>query len=203
MPETEIIVIRHGETVWNLEGRWQGHFNSPLTKTGIKQAEAVAERFAEVKFATLYSSDLERAIQTAERIAKGTHHQLIPDSRLRERNLGIFEGLTVAEIDEQFPEHSMKYKSFDPDHIIPEGESMRQFSQRIRGCFKDLAKKHKGETILAVAHGGVLNQLFKFVINVPLDAPRNYTLLNASVNIFICADAVWWLKTWGDVSHIV
>ena len=169
----------------------------------MRQAEAVAKRFVTVEFAALYSSDLERAVQTAEMIAKRTHHQVIPDSRLKERNLGIFEGLTVAEIEEKFPEHAIKYKSFDPDHVIPGGESVRQFSKRIRDYFKALAQKHMGETILVVAHGGVLNQLFKFVINIPLDAPRNYTLLNASINIFTYADEAWRLKTWGDVSHIV
>ena len=205
MPHTEVIVIRHGETFWNLEGRWQGHYNSPLTEKGLMQAEAVARRFGTTRFAALYSSDLDRAIQTAKEIADKVEHEIIIEERLRERSLGIFEGLTMIEIEEKYPEDALKYKSFDPEYIIPRGESLIQFSKRVTDCFRDLTLKHIGERIVIITHGGVLNQIFRFVVGLPLYAPRNYTLLNSSVNTFLYNfdKKTWLLKTWGDISHII
>src|SRR5438477_4218649 len=89
-PATQIIIVRHGETTWNLEGRHQGHLDSPLTKRGVAQAEALAARLGNEEFAALYSSDLGRALATAEIIGTRCGKSVVIDARLRERNLGIF-----------------------------------------------------------------------------------------------------------------
>ena len=101
---TEILLIRHGETLWNQQGRMQGQNDSPLTPTGLEQARKLARRLKDVAFTALYSSDLGRAHQTARCIADATGHEIIADRGLRERSFGIFEGLTNAEIQVRHPE---------------------------------------------------------------------------------------------------
>ena len=97
-PKTTLLAIRHGETVWNSEKRYQGHGDSPLTETGRNQVAALGRRMEKIRFDALISSDLGRAQQTASIVADYTGHSLEIDSRLRERNYGIFEGMTVPEI---------------------------------------------------------------------------------------------------------
>lgn len=123
MLETEIIIVRHGETQWNLDGRWQGHEDSPLTDQGIRQARAVGLRLKDLTFTMLYSSDLRRAYHTAKMISEVTGHEIVTDYRLRERNLGIFEGLTLLEMENQQPDAYNRYRALDPDYIIEQGES--------------------------------------------------------------------------------
>ena len=101
MESTELIIIRHGETTGNRDGIWQGHLDTPLTDVGIAQARAVAERLGKASFSRLYSSDLGRAHKTA---AIRTGHSIKTDLRLRERSLGVFEGLTTPEIQTRYPE---------------------------------------------------------------------------------------------------
>src|SRR5215813_7701204 len=144
MATTPLIVLRHGETVWNLEGRYQGHLDSPLTATGLDQARALAERLTRHPFAALYTSDLGRALDTSRIIAERTGHTLQLDPRLRERHLGVFQGLLRAEIKEKFPEEYGRFKSGDPDHVVPGGMSSRQHSDSVLECLTDLALRHCG-----------------------------------------------------------
>src|ERR1051325_10264843 len=95
---TRLIVVRHGETVWNLEGKLQGQMDSPLTPSGLAQSRALAERFSRCPISALYSSDLGRARQTAESIAVRTGQEIRFDDRLRERHLGVFQGLTWVQV---------------------------------------------------------------------------------------------------------
>ena len=104
MESTELIIIRHGETTGNRDGIWQGHLDTPLTDVGIAQARAVAERLGKASFSRLYSSDLGRAHKTAAIIAQRTGHSIKTDLRLRERSLGVSEGLTTPEIQTRYPE---------------------------------------------------------------------------------------------------
>src|SRR5215217_8566820 len=99
--KTELILLRHGETEWNALGLLQGHRDSPLSAEGLRQADALAARLATVSFSALYSSDLGRALQTAGRIAARTGHQVHADARLRERGLGVLEGLTREEANQR------------------------------------------------------------------------------------------------------
>src|SRR3954468_9986848 len=102
---TDVLLIRHGETLWNQQGRMQGQDDSPLTTTGLEQARKLARRLKDVAFTTLYSSDLGRAHQTARCIADETGHEIVADQGLRERSFGIFEGLTNSEIEKRYPDH--------------------------------------------------------------------------------------------------
>ena len=102
MNRTQIIIVRHGQTEWNIRGIRQGYLDSPLTGRGMAQAKALAQRLAREKFTALYSSDLGRAVQTAQEIANVTGHAIVTDARLRERHLGIFQGLNAEEINAKY-----------------------------------------------------------------------------------------------------
>lgn len=202
MSVTRVILLRHGETVWNLEGRYQGQLDSPLTPTGEAQAHALAQRLVVVKFAALYTSDLGRARQTAACLAASSGHELRVEAQLRERHLGIFQNLRKAELKQKFPDEYRLFKSGGPEHVIPQGESTRQAAERTNACLEELARRHPGETIVIVAHGGTISALLRHALGIPLDAPRRFERSNASWNVFQFDDGKWFLETWGDVSHL-
>jgi 2,3-bisphosphoglycerate-dependent phosphoglycerate mutase len=202
MSVTEFIVVRHGETAWNAEARIQGHLDSPLNEEGLAQALLVGDRLAREPFSQLYSSDLGRALQTAQPIADRTGRRVVPDVQLRERHLGIFQGLTGSECERSSPEHYARFKSRDPGHVIPGGESIQQVYQRVSGIFTDLARRHPGERAVVVTHGGILDALYRFAQGVPLGKPRDFPIFNASVNVVRCEDGRWSIERWGDISHL-
>lgn len=202
MDATHFIVVRHGETHWNIEGRRQGHLDSSLTEKGRAQAEALSERFTPDSCTAIYSSDLGRALDTATIIAGKTGHEVIADERLRERNLGIFQGLDGDEIRARYPREYEEHRNGGADHAVPSGESFRAQTKRNILCLEELAGRHAGEIIMVVAHGGVLSALFRHTLAIPLDAPRRFSFKNASINVFKFQDGVWGLETWGDVTHL-
>jgi probable phosphoglycerate mutase len=202
MQRTHVIIVRHGQTEWNIAGIRQGHLDSRLTPRGILQAQALAQRLAREKFVAIYSSDLGRAVQTALAIGSVTGHEVITDARLRERHLGIFQGLNGDQIQAKYPEERRLLRSIGPDYVIPGGESMRQQVERNVGCLNELAQKHQGATIVVVTHGGVVSGFFRHTLAIPLDAPRRFEFVNAGLNVFFREDENWMLLTWGDVSHL-
>jgi probable phosphoglycerate mutase len=202
METTRLIVVRHGETQWNLEGRRQGHLDSPLTSKGRAQAKALAQRFEAGSCHVIYSSDLGRAYHTAKTIAARTGNEIRQDERLRERHLGIFQGLNGDEIRARYPNEYEEHRRSGPDHAVPGGESFSDQVRRNLGCLEELAAQYAGETIMIVTHGGVLSALFRHTFGIPFDAPRRFAFKNASVNLFVYQDGVWSLETWGDVCHL-
>ena len=199
---TELLVIRHGETTWNSDGRQQGHLDSPLSALGLRQARAIADRLADERFDVLYSSDLERALRTAECIVAHHDHAIRTDARLRERHLGIFQGLTLAEVAEKWPDVYARFASGDPDYEIPDGESLRQRYERMVAGVRDIAAAHPGQRVVIVAHGGVLDSLFRCTLGIELDQPRRCKLYNASINTVFVDEGAWMMGTWGDVCHL-
>lgn len=202
MSTTQLLLIRHGETIWNIQGRLQGHLDSDLTETGIAQAHAMAERLTKESFSALYSSDLGRAYRTAEIIAARTGHTILPDRRLRERYLGIFETFTWQEIEGKYPEELNAYRTLGPDYVIPNGESARQRFDRAIAGLEEIARRHAGQSVVIVTHGGVLNFLFRYALGIPLEEPRRFKLWNVSLNTFLYEDGKWILGSWGDISHL-
>ena len=200
--DTLLIAIRHGETEWNSQGRFQGHLNSGLNAEGLAQAAALAERLAGERFDLLLSSDLGRALQTASAIAMRTGHEVVVEPRLRERRMGIFQGLTPAEVLARYPDEYARFRTGDPDYVIPEGESMRQLFERSVACFTELAARHAGLTLATVTHGGVLAMLYRHARAMPLEAPRDFTLHNTGVNRFRHRLGAWELQSWGDIAHL-
>lgn len=202
MAAAEIIVIRHGETAWNREGRMQGHTDIALSGAGIAQAEELAARLAGEPFDALYSSDLRRALGTAERVARRTGHRISVDPRLRERNLGVLQAFTGEESARVHPEVYERYRRGEADYVIPGGESARQFFARVLGALREIAEEFIGRRAVVVCHGGVLDALYRVAAGEGPEGPRRTTLLNASVNTFRYRDGRWTLHLWGDVSHL-
>lgn len=202
MERTQFIIVRHGQTQWNHRGIRQGHLDSDLTARGIAQAKALGIRLAREHFTTLYSSDLGRAVHTARIIAASTGHEIVTDARLRERHLGIFQGLDGDQIRAKYPEEHRLHRTVGPDYVIPEGESVRQQVARNVEYLTEIAPKHLGETIVVVTHGGVLSGLFRHTFSIPFDAPRRFEFTNAGLNVFNYEKGNWFLQTWGDTSHL-
>ena len=202
MQRTQVIIVRHGETEWNIRGIRQGHLDSRLTTKGMAQAKALGTRLGREKFTALYSSDLGRAVESAQAIANVTGHAILTDERLRERHLGIFQGLNAEEINSKYPEERRLLRTEGPGYVIPGGESMVQQVARNIDCLNDLAAKHQGEQIVVVTHGGVVSGFFRHTLEISLEARRRFEFVNAGINVFAHEDGNWMLLTWGDVSHL-
>jgi 2,3-bisphosphoglycerate-dependent phosphoglycerate mutase len=179
-----------------------GHFDSPLTESGLRQAHALSDGLDGKGIEVIYSSDLGRAMQTATIIAEKLGLEINIDRRLRERHLGTMQGLTKKEFRQQYPDEWAAFDSGDPDYCFPDGESAQQRYERSVACVQELVKLLPDRKALVVTHGGVLNGLFYMAIGIPLSEPRRFSLFNASINSFsMCGDS-WRLDTWGEVGHL-
>lgn len=202
MAGAELIVVRHGETAWNREGRLQGHTDIPLSEAGLVQADELAARLGAEDFDALYSSDLLRARQTAERVARCTGHEIVVDALLRERNLGVLQSFTREENARLHPEVYERYRRGEADYVVPGGESATQFFGRVIGALTGIATRLAGRRAVIVSHGGVLDALYRVAAGEGPEGPRKTTLLNASINTFHYRDGRWTLRLWGDISHL-
>jgi probable phosphoglycerate mutase len=203
MSEARLIVVRHGETLWNREGRIQGYrADSPLTPHGHAQARAVAERLAREGVDLIYCSDLGRTRQTAEPIAAATGASVVHDAELRERSYGILEGRTFDEIAVENPAAYERIRARDPEFAVEGGESASRFHARIVRAVERIAASSVGRRVAIVTHGGVVGTLYRHVKAIPLDAPRTYTLHNASCSHFRFGAAGWEVDLWCDISHL-
>jgi probable phosphoglycerate mutase len=204
--KTTLLVIRHGETVWNREKRLQGHGDSPLTDTGLRQVRALGKRMQAIHFDELIASNLERTQETASIIAEYTGHSIQSDYRLRERNYGILEGLPLNDIKHQYPEIYDSLNGNNPNFVIPEGESHKHHYQRNVDFFEEYIEKKEGTTAALVVHGGVLDSLFRYIARLPLGQPRCFVAINTSLNIVthgtFYGTLRWVIKTWGDTGHL-
>jgi broad specificity phosphatase PhoE len=200
---TQLIFIRHGETVWNLEGREMGQFDSPLSDLGEKQAKAIAKRLKNIPFTALYSSDLGRAIQTSTYISDACGgKKIIKNKLLRERHMGVFQGCTKIERKEKHPKVWSDYKEIGFEYVIPEGESQRQRYDRTIKVVNNLADIHPDETIVVVSHGGILRGFFEYVLKLSSGNECLFKRRNATFNSFIRENNQWSLNVWGDTSHL-
>ncbi len=199
---TSVTLIRHGETEWNLSGRWQGHADSPLSERGVAQAEALGKRMKSDDFDFFYSSDLGRAMHTSRLVGGPSGWEVIPREDLRERDLGVLEALTTEEMLESEAEIYRSFRNDGPEYVPPGGESFKQFCDRCSKAVEAIALAHEGAKIGIVTHGGVLGALFRYILNVPLEKERNFVLLNCSLNRIEKKDNAWNLVSWGDIAHL-
>jgi probable phosphoglycerate mutase len=199
---TRIIAIRHGETAWNVDTRLQGHLDIALNPKGLWQAEQAARALAGESIAAIYASDLLRAWHTAGAIAQTTGAPLVASQGLRERCFGSFEGKTYAEIEAQWPEASVRWRQRVPDWAPPGGESLQALRERISGAVDAFAAQHVGEQIVLVAHGGVMDVLYRLATGQELQAPRTWQLGNAAINRLLWTPDGLTLIGWGDTGHL-
>ena len=205
MQATRILAIRHGETAWNVDTRIQGQLDIGLNDMGQWQAQRVGHALKEEDIAAIYSSDLMRALGTAQAIAR--HHALaaklsvVGHAGLRERHFGHLQGQTWAEIENSWPHDAKLWRGRDPHWSPTGGESLTVLRERIASCIHELANKHMGQQIVVVAHGGVMDALYRLATHLPTDAPRTWHLGNAAINRLLWTPQGLSLVGWGDVSH--
>ena len=201
MNETVLILIRHGETLWNTQLRMQGSLDSDLTLKGESQIKALGEWMKEDPFDHLYCSDSRRARKTAEAISKYTGHTLNFDKRLREKDLGIFEGLTSEEARERYPETFQLFKTAGAKYVIDEGESTQQLLDRALEAIEKIRIRHPQKVAVLVTHGGVVRVLMKHVLGVPLDTPTQFMISNTGIFRLVWRDK-WIVAEMGSVQHL-
>jgi len=201
MKETEIILIRHGETEWNSQQRMQGHSNSDLSSVGQAQIQALGQWMKNVPFDHIYSSDSLRAKQTAEAITQFSGHELKIDLRLREKNLGVFEGLTSEEARERHPEVFRLFKTAGSKYVIDEGESTQQLQDRALEIVDEIRIKHPEERVLLVTHGGFIRVVMKYSLGLSLETPTRFLIRNTGVFRLVWEDK-WIVSQMGGVSHL-
>ena len=201
MKETEIILIRHGETEWNSQKRMQGHSNSDLSSVGQAQIQALGQWMKNVPFDLIYSSDSPRAKQTAEAITQFSGHELQFDQRLREKNLGVFEGLTSEEARERHPEVFRLFKTAGSKYVIDEGESTQQLQDRALEIVNEIRIKHPEERVLLVTHGGFIRVVMKHSLGLSLETPTRFLIRNTGVFRLVWEDK-WLVSQMGGVSHL-
>lgn len=176
----KLILVRHGETDWNAAQRFQGHSDVPLNMKGQQQAAAIAQRLAGEEIHTIYTSDLRRAMDSAEAIAEHHAAEIIAESRLREGDFGQWEGLTYAEIEARDPEAVAAWHADLLNFAPPDGETPLQMANRIASFLEEIKVRHADETLLLVAHGGSLQILICKLLDIPIGKFWQFSLSHCS-----------------------
>jgi len=199
---TRIIAIRHGETAWNVDTRIQGQLDIGLNETGRWQAHRLALALAGESIQAIYTSDLLRAWDTALSISNATGLPVQTVEGLRERGFGVFEGKTFKEIEANWPEQAQRWRKRDPEYAPDGGESLIALRERIIQTTHTLAAKHPGEQIVLVAHGGVMDVLYRAATRQEIQAPRTWDLGNAAINRLLWTPDGLSLVGWADTLHL-
>lgn len=202
MPPRRILLIRHGETDYNVNGRWQGQLDTPLNATGRVQAKQVAQALSQLSLDAVVSSDLSRAYDTAKEIAKLHGQEVQTDVRWREVHLGVFQGLTRQEIATTYP---LEYNGWhhDDHFVVPRGESRMILQARAYSAWQDLLQHSTAQTLAVVSHGGTIRLLLARLFSS--DFTRGRHLGNTSITELErhSEDSDQWtpLRV-GDISHL-
>jgi len=179
---TELWLVRHGETDWNRERRFQGHADEPLNDRGRTQARALAEELAGAGIAAVYTSDLARARETAEIVSRRLGLEAVPVRELREIDVGSWQGLTWPEIEARFPEGVAAWR--ERGHGWESGESYDELAERVLAALRRIAADHPGERVLVVGHGGTVRATRAFVDGVTVAESRTRNEPAANCEIF-------------------
>lgn len=180
---TKIYLIRHGETDANLVGKFEGQGgNSPLNDNGLLQASCLAKRFEKEEISAIYTSDLRRAVQTAEAVAKIQKSDMIIKMELREIDIGIWEGLTQDEISTNDPDLYLQWSTDYTSVLVPESESFHDLAERSIRAFNELASLHRGNTIAIVSHGGPIKSILGFLTGMEPKDFMGIDMYNTGVN---------------------
>ena len=204
MTITRFCLVRHGETDWNAARRLQGHTDIDLNARGLAQAKQMANALKKInlQFDVLYSSDLQRAAKTAQAIEALFKTSAISNAALRERHLGALQGLTTDEAPTREPELWKSHLSRNIEENLRDGESIQQFSERIKTALEKIRADHLGKTILLVSHGGALDMMYRIASNQALDAKKTVAVPNASLNWISHNGFTWKVDSWADTSHL-
>ena len=194
--------IRHGETDANRQLRFQGQIDTPLNANGLAQAQRLATRLADVPHDRLFTSDLQRARQTAAPLAAAWARPAEPLPALREQSFGILEGVPVADVPSLHPDLWAHWLQHQADFALPGGESLRRFHDRVLGAVQALAAAHAGERVAVVTHGGVLDMLWRHANALPLHGRRDCVIPNTGINRLRWVGDRLEIEVWADDAHV-
>lgn len=208
MSGLRLVLVRHGVTDWNREGRFQGHLDPPLSEAGRREARLAAERLAsddELRPTRVVSSTLGRAFQTAEAIAGalGDGIEVEPDPRLIEIGQGEWEGRTHAEIERNEPEQYREWLAAAGIRRPPGGEPMEEATARVEALLSDLLAADRSGTACLVSHGGTLRILARIVFGLGKDRSWSLDVDNAAIGAVTRVDGAWRLDRWNDARHLL
>jgi probable phosphoglycerate mutase len=201
---TELIVIRHGETDWNRQHRFQGQIDVPLNATGLRQAELLGQRLASEPADVLVASDLLRAQATALPLSRAWGLKMHTEPLWREQCFGVLEGLDVPTIRSQHGALWDRWVRHEADYALPGGaESNRMFFDRVRRALAATLAAFAGRRVAVVTHGGVLDMLWRNAHGLPLDGARDCAIPNTGINRLRWADDRLQVLHWADAEHLV
>jgi broad specificity phosphatase PhoE len=196
-----LILVRHGETEWNKQRRYQGQSDVSLSDLGRRQAELVAKRLADQKIDVIYASNLKRAWETAQAVAEKIGLKVSPEPRLRELKFGVLEGLTFDEAEAQHPEMISAW--LEDFNNTPDGaETIQDFNARILSLLDDLKWKHDEQVVLLVGHGGSLSEILRVVLELSPEKRWYLEMENASLSEVSIAEDYVALKRLNDTCHL-
>lgn len=181
--ETELIIIRHGETDWNKGLRFQGQQDISLNQSGREQASSVRDVLVDRKIDSIYSSDLKRARETAEIIAEPHHLEVKQLKGLREMNFGSWEGLSYQEIEARDPDILKKWFKDPTSTHPPDGERVIEFQARIAETFKSILRECQGKRVVIVSHGGSIRIYLTYLLKMPVKLYWRFEVKNCGLNI--------------------
>jgi probable phosphoglycerate mutase len=200
---TQLLFIRHGETDWNRRQCFQGQLDVPLNATGHAQAARLAARLADDKPDAFYCSDLLRACQTAQPLARAWGMEPVAMPGFREQAFGVFEGLDFSTIQARHAELWPRWVEQSADFALPGGgESMAAFSRRVLTALADIVKDHPGQRVAVVTHGGVLDALWRSAHRLPLHGGRACEIPNTGINRLAWTSSGLAIEAWGDATHL-
>ena len=202
MESTRILLVRHGETDWNASGRIQGHSDTPLNAAGRQQAQRVAQRLAREPIRALYSSDLSRAFETATIIGVPLGLTVVASPRLRERQYGVWEGLTSAEIQARYPEQFAIWRARSTDFAPPQGETRSELLTRALAELETIARRHVSEVVVVVTHGGLCYVLINHILGSVDGDRREFTFGNASIHTLEVTGNQWSVISINETAHL-
>lgn len=201
----DLWLVRHGETDWNRELRFQGHLDAPLNALGLQQAQRLGQHLAGHSPRLLVVSDLLRTRQTADPLAGQWQTPAMPDSLWREQAFGVIEGLTLAEVQERHPDVVEGWRRRDPDFAPEGGESRRQFHARVMQAVQQLVvlcTQQGRPSPVVVSHGGVLDMIYRSATGQSLAGPRECTIPNAGLNHVRTDGVRFEIVQWAQTPHL-
>ena len=197
-----LILVRHGQTEWNAGGRYQGQSNVALSDTGRKQARFLAERFPVKQLDAIYTSDLDRAKETAECVGEKLGVSVRPEKAFRELSFGDWEGLTYQEISSRWPKEAEKLFTAPDELVIPHGETFQELQKRALDKIQLLYKNHIDQTVAVFAHGAINKTILAGLMHIPLHYLWSLRQDNTAVNILRLDDGYVMVELINSTSHL-
>jgi len=198
----KLLLTRHGQTDWNIAGRYQGHSDIPLNQMGQSQAAKIAQRLSQETIHAIYTSDLSRAAHTAQAIADFHQLEIKKDLRWRELSFGDWEGMTYKEMSTHSPDLFSKWMLDSMNISTPNGETLAQLAERAKAALDEIKRIHKDQTVLVVSHSGAIQSLLSTVLGVDLNRYWQFKISQASLSELTVYEDSAVLNLFNDTSHL-